>query len=231
LKGLVAQLLLLAGHVVHILHGAVHLARHRVGHAAVRSGGLQVLQDVAQLVEEPLGLGHVAALHHLLDLVQHPIQIVLADRAVRAALVRIVLRVLLVALHALGELAQELVHRGAQFLGQALRLLLVGAALQRFAQPLLRGAQLALGLGQIAVLDLNRHGPEPFGNLGEIGVRSCAAQPLGGDAQPHEDAPLRREALGRDQQRIEPDLHPLAVVRDRARACGAARPAPSRAAW
>ena len=75
---LVAQLLLLAGHVVHVLHGAVHLARQRIGHAAVRPRGLQVLEDVAQLVEEALRLGDVAAAHHLLHLVEHAVEVVLA---------------------------------------------------------------------------------------------------------------------------------------------------------
>ena len=119
---------------------------------------------------------------------------------------------LLLALHALGELAQELVHRLPELVGQALDLLVGGAALERLAQPLLGGAQLALGVGEVAVLDLERHRPEPFGDLEEVGVALCRAQALGGDAQAHEHAPLRREALRLDEERVERRLDAPAVV-------------------
>ena len=92
------------------------------------------------------------------------------DDAVGRRLVLARSALLLLALHALGELAQELVHRLAQLVGEALDLLVGGAALQRLAQALLGGAQLALGLGQVAVLDLQRHRPEPVGDLEEVGV-------------------------------------------------------------
>ena len=88
----------------------------------------------------------------------------------------------LLALHALGELAQELVHRLAQLVGQALDLLVRGAAVHRLAQAVLRGAQLPLGIGEVAVLDLQRHRPQPVGDLGQIlvGLAPGAAGPRRG---------------------------------------------------
>ena len=119
----------------------------------------------------------------------------------------------LLLLHALGEFAQELVHRLAQLVGEALDLLVRGAAVHGFAQAVLRGAQFPLRIGQIAVLDLQRHRPQPVGDLHEILVGLGPPQALRAEAQAHEHAPLRRELVRRDEQRIERDLDALAVVR------------------
>jgi hypothetical protein len=154
-EGLVAQLLLLPGHAVEILHGPVHLPGHGVAHPAVGLGGLEVLQDVAQLLQEALRLRGVPALHHLLDLLQHAVEIVGGDGLAGLLLVlRLLPVLLLVALHPLGELAQELVHRLAQLLGELPHLVRVGVALQGLPQPLLGGAQVPLGVGEPAVLHL-----------------------------------------------------------------------------
>ena len=147
----------------------------RVGHAAVGLRRLEVLQDVAQLVEQALRLGHVAAAHGLLHLLEHPVEVVLRDhpvglragsgsfspcccwRCMRSANSR---RNLSMAWRS------SSVRRLISSLG--------GVAVHRLAQALLRGAQLALGLGEIAVLDLERHRPEPVGDLDEILVGPCA---------------------------------------------------------
>ena len=159
------------------LHGLVHLAPERIGHAAVGLGGLQVLEDVAQLLEQALGLGHVAAAHGVFHLLQHAVEIVLRDHPVRRALV-LVLRLLLVLLHALGEFAQELVHGLAQLVREAPDLVIRRAAVHGLLQALLGGAQFALRVGEAAVLDLQRHGPEPVGHIEQVLVGPGDAQAL-----------------------------------------------------
>ena len=79
-------------------------------------------------------------------------------------------------------------------------------------QPVLGGAQLAFRVGEAAVLDLQCHGPEPVGHIEQVLVRPGDAQALRAGAQAHEHAPLRRVGFRRDQQRVERDLHALAVV-------------------
>src|SRR5207253_4714201 len=101
----------------------------------------------------------------------------------------LVLALLLLALHALGELAQKLVHGLPELVGQALDLLVGGAAVEGLAQAVLSGAELALGIGEVAVLDLQRHGPEPLRDLEEVGVGLRGPQPLGADLEAEEDAP------------------------------------------
>ena len=129
-------------------------------------------------VEQALRLGHVAAPHRLLHLLEHAVEVVLGDDAVRARAGSAVLACWLLALHALGELAQELVHApGAARRVRRLISSFGAPRSMRLAQALLRGAQLALGVGQVAVLDLQRHRPEPVGDLEEIcvGLRPRAA--------------------------------------------------------
>ena len=162
-------------------------------------------------LEEALRLRHVAAPHGLFHLLQHAVEVVLRDDAVRFALVR-VLRTRIV-LHPLGEFAQELVHGLPQFVGQALDLIVGGTALHGLLQAFLGGAQLLFAIGQIAVLDLQRHGPEPIRHLDQGVVAAGLAQPIGGQPQAHEDAPLRREVFRVDEKGIERELDALAVVR------------------
>ena len=160
------KLLLLARHVLQVLHGLLHLARQRIGHAAVRPRRLQVFEDVAQLVEQALGLGHVAAPHGFFHLLQHAVEVVLGDDPVRRALVLVLRLLVLLLLHALGEFAQELVQCAwRRSFGEALDLLVRGAPVHGLAQAVLRGAQFPLRIGQIAILDLQRHRPQPVGDL------------------------------------------------------------------
>ena len=68
----------------------------------------------------------------------------------------------------LGQFAREFLGGGAQFLHQLANFLVAGAAIQRFAQLLLGGAQIALGLRGVAVLDLQRHRPKEIGDADEV---------------------------------------------------------------
>ena len=87
LEGFVAQLLLLARHVLQVLHGLVHLLSEGIRHAAVGLSHLKVFQDAAQLVEQALGFRHVAPTHGILHLLEHAVQVVLRDHPVGRALV------------------------------------------------------------------------------------------------------------------------------------------------
>ncbi len=113
----VPQVLLVARHVLEVAHRLLHLAAEGVGHPAVGLGGPQVLQDVAKLVEQALGLGHVAAPHGVFHLLEHAVEVVLGNHPVGLARVGILRRGIV--LHALGEFPQEPVHGLAQFVGQA----------------------------------------------------------------------------------------------------------------
>ena len=84
----------------------------------------------------------------------------------------------------------------AQFLGQVADLLVARAALQRLAQPLLGGAQIALGLRGVAVFDLNRHRPQQIGDLDEIGIAARRREPRLRGAQAEIHAGGRLEESG-----------------------------------
>ena len=64
----------------------------------------------------------------------------------------------------------------AKILHQLADLVVARAALQRLAQGLLGRAQVALGLGRVAVLDLQRHRPQELGDVEEVGVGARAVE-------------------------------------------------------
>ena len=209
--GAVAQLLLFAGHLVELVHRLAH-ALLALSLLALAALGLQVLHHLVELAQQFLRLGMTALARQLLDLLQHLLEIAAAHHA----LVRIVsvLREAVLALRPLGELAHVAVHGAAQILGQLLDLVAVGVALQSLLQTLLRGAERAFGVGKPAILDLQRHGPEPFRHLDELRIGLRRAQPLRAEPQAHVGAMLAGvEALGIGEQRIERDLHALPAVR------------------
>ena len=76
----------------------------------------------------------------------------------------------------------------------------------------MRGAQIALGVGEIAVFDAQRHLPEIIGDLDEIGVGTRRRQPLRGDPQPKIDAGADVESVGLDHQGVERGRNPAPVV-------------------
>ncbi len=131
----------------------------------------------------------------------------------RLIAVGLLLIALLLALHALGELLQKLVERGAQLLGKLLDLLVRGAALQRLAQLLLRRAQIPLGVGEIAVLDAQRHLPEKIGDGEHVRIGARALQAIQRRVQAEIDARRGAELVGRDEQRFERILDAGALVR------------------
>ena len=211
LEGLIAQILLLAGELVEFVGLLAHLAAVRIGFAA-RLRGLEVLQGLAKLVQQPLRLGGVAALHRLGHVVEHLVEVVGRDGLgvrIRRALLALGLAVLALALgHALHELVQGLL----QVLGELLDLLVRRVALDGLLQAVLSRAQALLGIGEIAVLDLEGHLPEEIGHLHQGVVVAGRPETTRGRLEAEEDARLRREAVGRDQEGVEGGEHPAAAL-------------------
>ena len=165
LEGLVAQLLLLADHVAELVERRHHVVVHVVALLA-RPRHLQVLEHLLQLFEQLLGRILGAGARHLLEPVDHVLEILRPQHAgIRIERARELLRVLA---HLLGQRLHELVERGAQLVGELLDLLVGRAALQRLAQRFLRGAQRGLGVGELAVLDRHRHRPQPRHHVAQL---------------------------------------------------------------
>ncbi len=122
------------------------------------------------------------------------------------------MRCALLLLLLLGEFVQELVHRGAQILGQFADLLIRRIALQSLAQLLLGRAQIAFGFGKIAILDLQRHAPEKVRNGEEIGVAVRVLQHMRGEIEAEIDGDARRKGLRRDHQGFERRLDLVLLV-------------------
>ena len=78
-------------------------------------------------------------------------------------------------LQLLGELAQEIVQRGAQIVGELLDLLVAGAAFQRLLERLLRRAQRLVDIGDVAVLDGDGERPQAGDDLAQWHRRCGAA--------------------------------------------------------
>ena len=186
-EGAVAQLLLLADHVAEFVERRHHVVV-AVVHVAARPRHLQVFQHLLQLIEQlPRGVLGAGA-RQLLEPVEHALEVLRAQHArIGIDAARLLLRILA---HLLGQRLQELVERGAQFVGQLLDLFVAGAAFERLTQRLLRRAQLRFGVGDVAVLDLRRHRPQPLHDFAQmivgLGLRQSSS----------------RSSAGRDRRRL-----------------------------
>src|SRR5690606_3151979 len=103
--GVVAQVTLVAHHLVELVERAVHFLRELVA-SLVGPRGLEVLEDVAQLVEQALGVRRGALAGELLEAVEEVVEVLRRDGA-RIGVGRRLVGLARVLLHALGELAQE----------------------------------------------------------------------------------------------------------------------------
>ena len=155
-EGLVHELLLLADQIAElsIIFIICWLWRALLfAHAA----GLEPLEHVAQLRQHLLGLIARAVPGHLLDVAHHAIEVLLAQHlTVRVEAfrhVRHVAGLLLKLLHVVVERLPQLLH-------ELLDLLLGGTVLERLGELVLRVAQRAFGVGEVAVLDPQRDVPE-----------------------------------------------------------------------
>ena len=152
-EGVVEQLLLARDDVAELVHHLAHaLALALIGHAA----RLQTVEQVAQLAQHLLGHVAVARARHVLEVLQHLVEILRRHHLVAAG----ALRLLLLTFGLLAQLLEELRQRLPQLLHQALDLLVGGALLDGLGQALLGGLQRTLGVGEIAVLDAQRDVPQ-----------------------------------------------------------------------
>ncbi len=198
--GLVHQLLLAADHVGELVEALHHLLAGLLV-ALHRPAGLQVLEHVLELGEELLGGVAGAVLGEVLDLVEHPLEVLRAEhlhvgvgRQVRH--VRVPPRLL-------GHRLQEFLHRLAKLVGEPRDLLVGGAVLQRLAERLLRVAERLCGERQVAVLDAERDRPEIVDQLAEFVVVPRVLEPMIGAAECEIVADVVEGVLGREGQRIE----------------------------
>ena len=106
-------------------------------------------------------------------------------------------------LHLLLHRLHEAIHRRAQLIHQRLELFVAGAAFERLAQRLLGVAQRGLRVGNVAVLDEDRHLPQPRRHVAQVVVGLGAHEIPEDRAQAEIDAGLRRELLRRDGERVE----------------------------
>ena len=148
---------------------------------------LQVFQHRLQLLEQALRGLLVAGAGELLQPVEHRLQVLRASVLLLRSSGRASCSGFL--LHLLGQRLHELVERGAQVVHQLLELFAAGAALERLAQRLLRGAQVALGLRHVAVFDLRRHLPQPRHHRAQLIVALGAVEVA------------NRSSAGRDRRR------------------------------
>ena len=195
---MVAQFLLLLDHVAEL----VELRHHIVHVVAVLIGRrhLQILHHLLELLQHlPRGvLGAVAG--EVLQPVEHALEVALAQRS-RVAVERTgeLLAVAQLLLHRL----QEAVHRRAQLIHQLLDLFIAGAAFERLAQSFLGVAQIGLRIGNVAVLDGDRHLPQPRRHVAQIVVGLGANERPEDRTQSEIDAGVGREFFRRHGQRIE----------------------------
>ena len=135
---------------------------------------LQLLEQIAQLAQHLLGHVARALPRHVLDIAHHALEILRSDHLVLRHAGRHFHRLLAFGL--LGELLHELRQRLAQLLHELADFLVRCALLERLGQVLLRLAQPALGVGQIAVLQSHRDMPELVDDALEAGPRGIALQ-------------------------------------------------------
>ena len=98
---------------------------------------------------------------------------------------------------------QEAVHSGAQLIHELLDFLVAGAAFERLPQRLLGAAQTGLRVRDVAVLDADRHLPEPLGDFAQIVVGLGANERPEDRAQPKIDAGVWRKFFRRHRQGVE----------------------------
>lgn len=210
LIGFVAQILLLLAHLAEFVERAAHLMCAWIGLARPRDP--QVFKDVLQLLQHFLRARAVARTQHLLHLVEHGLQFLGGYRAAPAfERGKIALAVLVFLLGS--ELLQKFIHRDAQIFAKLANFILRCVALQGVAQLLFGGAEIAFGLGEIAILDAQRHLPEIIGDFDEIAVAMRRIEQVECHPQSKIDTYPSFEHFRRDHQGIERVCHPRLFLR------------------
>ena len=106
-------------------------------------------------------------------LLEQLVEVLLGDELV--AVLLLLRRHVALVLRLRGERLEIARQRGAELIDKALDLLGRGVLLQRLRERVLRGLHVALGLGQVAVLDAQRHRPELIDDAGHARARGVAA--------------------------------------------------------
>ena len=197
LEGLVAQLLLLADHVAEFVQRLLHV----VVAALTGLRHLQVFQHLLQLFQQLPGGILVAGARQPLQPVEHALEILLAQHF-RVGIER-TRQLLRIVAQLLGELAQEIVQRSAQIVGELLDLLVAGAALQRLLQRFLRRAQRLVDVGDLAVLDGDGERPQAADDLAHRRIGAGRLELPRHAVEAEIVTGLRREQFRRDHQRVE----------------------------
>lgn len=161
----------------------------------------QAFEHVAQFAEKLLRLVAGPGPGHVLDGVEHLVEVLRGDR----------LEVLHVrqfgdvagVLHPPGHFLHELVQRLAQFLHQAGNLLIGRVALERLLQGFLGCAQVPRDVRQVAILDEKRHLPEHVHDRTQRVVVTGQPQPVGGRAQPQVNRRRHIEHIRRQRQQFQ----------------------------
>ena len=185
----VAQLLLVAQQLLEFADLLAHLA---VGRALLAfAGAAHVFEHLLHLVEHGLRIFARAVAGGVLHLVEQLVEILR---------LKVLVLGVGVGLRVAGHLAHEALGGLAQLLHQLADFLVARAALKRFAQGLLGGAQVALGLRGVAVLELLRHRPQERGDVQEIGVAAGVLERGLGLLEPEIDIGRGVEQLRRDSE-------------------------------
>ena len=154
----VAQSLLVFEEFLEFADLLAHLAFGRAFLVVLRAA--HVLEHLLHLVEHGLSVFARAVARGVLHLVHHLVHVLGLKVLVLGTAVWRVAR----------HLAHEAVGGLSQLLHELLDFLVARAALKRFAQRLLGGAQIALGLRGVAVLELLRHRPEQGRDVKQISI-------------------------------------------------------------
>ncbi len=195
-EGIVEKLLLPPDDLAELVHHLAHaLALPLVGHAA----RLQAVEEVAQLAQHLLRRVLVAGPRHVLQVLEHLVEIAARHHltvAIHPLHRRLVLRLLL-------QLVEELRERLPQLLHEPLDLLVRGAVLERLRQTLLRLAQRTFRVGEIAVLDAQGDIPQLCHHAAVAGPAVVTHEPPVGRADAEVDLQIVDEAFGFEGQRLQ----------------------------
>ena len=159
LEAVIRQVLLLAQGVLQFLQ---HLLAFLARLALLLGLHLQVLEHLAKLFQQCLGLFLLAGIGQFLDPVQKLLQLVLAE--FHGVGIALGLLLVLVAHRLLRKLLHVVLHRLAQLVHQLGDFLFRRTVAERVRQPVLRPAQSFAGIRERAVLDQQCGLPEHVGN-------------------------------------------------------------------
>ena len=188
----------------------VHLLAHRPALLLLLllSAGLEVVHHALQFLQHLLGLVTGAGAGQVLDLVEHVVEIALAQRILGHGLILGILvgRVLA------RQLTQIVLHGFAQFIHQLADLFIRGAILQSFGQGVLGVAQTPLGQRKVAVFELQRHTPHVVDGRAQIFIRAGVLKAPADRLQQQVMGEIGNGLVGRDGQRVMQVKDPRQIV-------------------